>query len=142
MIRALRLLIAPAFLAIAQPGVGQSSPMVFPHVIDDARCAPSSAADNDVTVCGRRRETDRYRVPIELRDNRPIDARNESPVAAQREERSLDRFSAQTVGPGGYLQHSRQIDCEWRAARQTLQGRQPDCTVRIGPDEPTDWRRR
>ena len=93
-------------------------------------------------MCGRRRDSDRYRVPIELRDAGPIDSRSQSRVAAQREERSLDQFSAQSVGPGGYLQHSRQIDCEWRAARQTLQRRQPDCTVRIGPDQAEDWRRR
>lgn len=141
MTKALRLAFAPAALAIAQPAIGQPA-TTFPRAIDDGRCAPSPGADDEVTVCGRRGENDRYRVPAELRDHGPIDARSESPVAARREEGSLERFGAQTVGPGGYLQHSRQIDCAWRAARQTLQGRQPDCTVRIGPDRPSDWQRR
>jgi hypothetical protein len=142
MIRSLGLVLVPAALAAAQPGLGQSAPAALPRLIDRAHCAPSSAPGNEVVVCGRRSENDRYRIPVGLRDDGPIDARSESSVARQREEGSLERFGAQTVGPGGYLQHSRQIDCEWRAARQELQGRQPDCTVRIGPDAPGDWQRR
>ena len=140
MIRALRLIPVPAALAAANP-VAQPAPLALPRMIVVVRCVPSSATDNEVTVCGRRDGDVRYRIPAELRDNGRIDARNESRVAAEREERSLERFGAQTVGPGGLFQYSRQIDCEWRAARQTLQGRQPDCTVRVGPDEPGDWQR-
>src|SRR4051794_5064699 len=105
MIRALRFLFVPAVLAIARPGTTQPTPTIFPHAVDDTRCA-TPAREGEVVVCGRRRESDRYRIPIELRDHGPIDARSESPVTAQREERSLDQFGAQTVGPGGYLQHS------------------------------------
>ena len=142
MIKASRLILSPAILAIAQPSLAQGAPTDFAHVLNSLRCAAPSGTEAEITICGRRRENERFRVPTELRNTGPIDARNQSPVAARREEGSLDRFGAQTVGPGGYLQHSRQIDCEWRAARQTLQGRQPDCTVHIGPDEASDWQRR
>lgn len=141
MIKALRFALASAALAPAHPGVGQPAPEAVPRIVEDGRCARPSAAGDEVVVCGRRREETRYRIPVDLRDDGPIAARNESPVAARREADSLDRFSAQTVGPGGYLQHMREVDCAWRAARQSLQGRQPDCTVRIGPDEADDWRR-
>jgi hypothetical protein len=138
----LRLVPALAALTVAPAGVGQAAPPALLHIVDEGRCAPSSGTDDEVVVCGRRRTPDRYRIPEQLRDRGPIDARSESPVAARREADSLDRFGAQMIGPGGYLQHSRQVDCEWRAARQALQGRQPDCTVRVGPDEPGDWQRR
>ena len=138
----LRLVLASAALALPQPGAGQTAPGRLPSLLDRTHCDPSSAADSAIVVCGRRSGNDSpYRIPTELRDTGPIDARHESRVAAQREEGSLDRFGAQTVGPGGSLQHSRQVDCEWRAARQALQGRQADCTVRIGPDQPDDWQR-
>jgi hypothetical protein len=141
MIGMLRLVLGLAALAMADSGIGQSVSRPLPRITDGVRCDSSSG--DDITVCGRRpANNDRYRIPAEVRDDGPVDARNESRVAAQREAESLDRFSAQMVGPGGYLQHSRQIDCEWRAARQTLQGRQPDCTVRIVPDAPGDWQRR
>jgi hypothetical protein len=140
---ALRFFPASIALALAHPGIAQTEPASPPRILDGLDCQFSSPSDSEVVVCGRRSPNgNRYRIPAELRDNGPVDARNESPVAQRREQDSLDRFGAQTVGPGGYLQHSRQVDCDWRAARQELQGRQPDCTVRINPDAPSDWQRR
>ena len=139
MFGARRFVLVPVALAIAQPAPAQLAPFSLPRALEDTHCP--TGADSAIVVCGRR-DPSRYRIPESLRDDGPIDARSESPVAARREADSLDRYGAQTVGPGGYLQHSRQVDCDWRVARQTLQGRQPDCTVRIQPDQPTDWQRR
>lgn len=132
------LMIAPTHLAAQAPGPS------LPRFTAEPTCPAEGAADSEeIVVCGRRNEEDSpYRVPRELRDAGPIEDRHAAWGARVRDEQSLGRFSDQTVGPFGYLQRSRQMDCEWRAARQIAQGRQPDCTMRVGPDQPTDWQRR
>ncbi len=49
---------------------------------------------------------------------------------------------SQTVGPFGYTQRTRQMNCEWLVERQLSQGRQPDCTRKPRPNDPADWQRR
>ncbi len=129
-----------AFTAAAA-GAQQIGPIV-PQV-QKPGCAEQPANDEEIVVCGERYdENSPYRIPRELRDRGPVEDRQMSWDARVRDMESLDRFSSQTVGQFGYLQRSRQVDCEWRAARQERQGRQPDCTRSIVPDKPTDWQRR
>jgi hypothetical protein len=130
-----------AFTAVAA-GAQQIGPIV-PPITQKPKCAERPADDEEIVVCGERYDEDSpYRIPRELRDRGPVEDRQMSWDARVRDMESVDRYSSQTVGQFGYLQHSRQVDCEWRAARQERQGRQPDCTRRVVPDKPTDWQRR
>ena len=97
-----------------------------PQIVQRQRCQPS---DNpgEVVVCGQNQENSPYRIPRELRDTRVIDDEDASWDTQVRDLESLERFSSQNVGRSGLSQHSRQVDCEWRAARQVAAGRRPDC---------------
>lgn len=57
--------------------------------------------------------------------------RNYSWAARARDEREAGRYEDQVTGPGGAFNRSRQTDCEWRAERQQLTGRQIDCSQDI-----------
>jgi hypothetical protein len=139
----LRLLAILPFLAAgpcatAQPVVGPPAPITA-----KPDCPPPDPGSEEIVVCGERYDEDSpYRIPRELRDRGPVEDQHQSWDARVRDLESVDRYSGQTVGPFGYLQNSRQRDCEWRAERQMAQGRQPDCTRRIRPNEATDWQRR
>lgn len=114
-----------------------------PRASEPEKCEESAPDAEEIVVCGERYDdSEKYRIPAELRDRGQIETRHRSWDAQFRDMQSVERYSSQTVGPGGYLQNSLQRDCEWRAARQQAQGRQTDCTRRMRPDEPTDWQRR
>jgi hypothetical protein len=135
---ALPLLAFTAAAAGAQPQVGP----VLPRVTQKPDCKEQQN-DEEIVVCGERYDEDSpYRIPRELRDRGPIEDRHQSWDARVRDLESVDQYSSQTVGPFGYLQRSRQMNCEWLAERQIAQGRQPDCTRKPRPNEPTDWQRR
>lgn len=126
----------------AQP---QTMGPVLPRVVPERRCPEPdpNAPSDEIVVCGERTTDDSpYRIPRALRDSGPVRDQDASWDARTRDMESLERFSSQNVGPSGMTQRSRQVDCEWRAARQLAQGRQPDCTRRTVPDSPTDWQRR
>lgn len=126
----------------AQPGWGQTVGPPLPRVVTQERCPEPTPGSDEIVVCGRSNEEDSpYRIPRALRDRGPIGDREMSWDARTRDMEALERFSSQNVGPSGMSQHSRQVDCEWRAARQLAQGRQPDCGRRSQPDEATDWQR-
>lgn len=124
--------------------LAQPAGSLLPRIVPERECRESNASrGEEIVVCGRRNETDSpYRILRELRDRGPIEDRHAAWGARVRHEQSLGPYSDQKMGPFGYLQRSRQMDCEWRAARQAAQGQQPDCTARVMPDQPTDWQRR
>ncbi len=133
----LPLLGAPC-LAGAQPLVWPPAPAKPPP-----ECGESDPDAEEIVVCGERYDEDSpYRIPRELRDRGPVDDRHQSWDARVRDLESVEQYSSQTVGPFGYLQNSRQRNCEWLAERQLSQGRQPDCTRKPRPSEGTDWQRR
>jgi hypothetical protein len=145
----LRLLVAVPFLAAAQFAhaqaiMGPPSPLGPPAPITaKPDCPPPDPNSEEIVVCGERYDEDSpYRIPRELRDRGPVDDRQQSWDARVRDMESVDQYSSQTVGPWGYLQSSRQRNCEWLADRQLAQGRQPDCTRKPRPNEATDWQRR
>jgi hypothetical protein len=114
-----------------------------PQITEKPRCEPSGDDDEEIVVCGERYdENSPYRIPRQFRDREPeIADRDASFAARQRDMNSVEQYSSQTIGSGGWTQQSRQRECEWRADRQRAQGRQPDCTRRVRPDEATDWQR-
>ena len=120
--------LAPAGGTVAAPP--DAPPM--PAVTARGPCPTHSPGSDEIVVCGRGEDDGRYRIPPELRDRGAHADRNASWAARTRDEGSLERFGSQSVGPGGWTEGSRQIDCEWRAARQEAQGQRPDCTRRVG----------
>jgi hypothetical protein len=134
------LLLTAAPLVHAQPVVGPPAPAK-----PKPDCKPSDPDSNEIVVCGEREPYDEdspYRIPRELRNRGPVEDRHQSWDARVRDLESADQWSSQTVGPFGYLQNSRQRNCEWLADRQRAQGRQPDCTRKPRPNDPADWQRR
>jgi len=131
---------APLLFVAAQPLVAQTAvqpaapapaaPEVagppLPRIVQRQRCQASDDPD-EVVVCGQNQENSPYRIPRELRDTGEVTDENASFDAQTRDLESLERFSGQNVGHQGIAQRSRQVDCEWRAARQVAAGRRPDC---------------
>ena len=100
-----------------------------PPIVQPRQCQPSEPGADEVVVCGRREGDDSpFRIPRQLRDQGQAELEDEhvSWDTQVRNMESLERFSNQNT-PGGMSQHSRQVDCEWRAARQAAAGRRPDC---------------
>lgn len=139
-----------ALLAVSTqpaPVVGPPAPVVDPPApaprASRPPCPEQPVVGEEIVVCGERYdENSPYRVPQQFRNQRSDEDSHASWTARVNDEEAVGRFSDQTVGPFGYLQRSRQRDCEWRAARQEARGRRPDCGVRNRPDQPTDWQRR
>ncbi len=132
---------AAAIVAVLVPlaQAPTQSTVATPRIVPDTQCEDRPEGE-DIVVCGRRDRNNDYRIPEPLREQPSSDPRNVSWAARAKDEASLQRFSDQTTGPAGYLQHNRQVDCEWRAARQEMQGKRPDCTRSVRPSEPDDSR--
>jgi hypothetical protein len=127
------LLLAPVPLAAQAVGPPLPSPA-------RQQSCPEKPADSDeIVVCGQSEEDSPYRVPPQFRNQESMQDRDASWTTRVRDEQSLGRFSGQNDGPAGISRHSRQVDCEWRVARQIAQGQRPDCTRQlraIGPLKP------
>lgn len=124
-----RPLLLLALLPIAGAAAGQTvGPPAPAPIVKQPDCDPEAAEDNEIVVCGDRYdENSPFRVPKQFRNQRSDEDRHASWTARIQDEESLSQFGSQTVGPSGYLQNSRQRDCEWRAARQEMRGERPDC---------------
>lgn len=121
--------VAAANVAALAPSAEPERPaVVMPRIIADAPCEDDLA--NVIVVCGRTDRDDDYRIPEAVREEPVFRQRDTSWAIRTRSEDSLQRYSDQTVGPSGFLQHSRQIDCEWRMARQEIEGKPLDCTAK------------
>ena len=132
----------PAFLLLAALQPAEFGPPVPPARVTPERDCRSSDDPDEIVVCGESSENSPYRIPQEFRNQRSDEDRHASWTARVQDEESVARFDDQVTGGGGYLRNSLQRDCQWRAARQEAQGRRPDCTRRVRPDEATDWQRR
>jgi hypothetical protein len=111
----------------AAPAAAQSDRIAKVIVYGSDPC-PSSADGQEVVICARRPERERYRIPKELRDRRNG---GENPSWAERAE-SLEyvgRSGAQscsTVGPGGFTGCYNQMARAWRKDRsKTSTGEEP-----------------
>ncbi|HEY0114293.1 MAG TPA: hypothetical protein VGB54_01095, partial [Allosphingosinicella sp.] len=89
--------------------------------------------EGEIVVCGQTYdENSPYRIPREFRGRGLTEDRHISWDTRTRDQEALERFSNQNSGPSGIYRHSRQVDCEWRVARQQLRGERPDCGKGIG----------
>ena len=117
--------IAILMLAAVQPAAG-SPPLQRPIVPPERDCRQAEDPD-EIVVCGESSEDSPYRIPRQFRNQRSDNDADASWDARFRDQESLQRFSNQTDGPFGVYRQSRELDCQWRAARQELRGERPDC---------------
>jgi hypothetical protein len=113
-------------MLLAQPPGAADPPASIRIVPRDRGCDPASSSD-EIVVCGRRDEDSPYRIPREFRDRVSTDDAHASWDLRIRDQEAIERFSNQTDGPFGVYRHSREVDCQWRIARQELRGERPDC---------------
>lgn len=127
-------------LTLLQPPPDPVDPRI--QIVPPQRdCAPGSSPD-EIVVCGDRGEDSPYRIAPEFRDIPSGDDRHVSRSTRVWDQDVAAGYEDQVSGPFAYMRYSRAQDCQWRVARQELQGRRPDCRARIRPDSPTDWQRR
>ena len=118
---------AAASLLLFASLLTQADGQTLPRLIDTLPC---EGPVGEIVVCGRRPGGERFRIPPELRAS-PPSSRNHSWAARARDEREASRYEDQVTGPGAAFNRARQRDCEWRAERQQLTGRQIDCSRRV-----------
>jgi hypothetical protein len=109
-----------------QPPAGPVGP-ALPRITQDRGCDQPATGSNEIVVCGESSEDSPYRIPKEFRGQGLIEDRHASWDTRIRDQEALERFSNQNIGPSGITQHSRQVDCQWRVARQEMRGERPDC---------------
>jgi hypothetical protein len=102
------------FLAAAQAAAEQPGEIVIPRIVPKRQCA--TAPDDEIVVCGRMDETERYRMRGTGR-SRASERGGTSWGARVAEQGERERYGSQTVGPSGYLQGGLQRTREWRAER-------------------------
>jgi hypothetical protein len=86
---------------------------------------PRAADDEDVVICARRPETERYRIPKELRDQPDDDPESTTWAARAEALEYVGRSGIQscsTVGPGGASGCWNELVRAWRRERSTGDG--------------------
>lgn len=100
--------------ALADPPTRESSLVVY----GDDPC-PTSGEDNEVVVCARRPEEERYRIPRRIREAQPLEESWGSRVAALDEESRYSRpGSCSAVGSNGFTGCTAQMIRQWYAERR------------------------
>lgn len=122
--------IAAAVLVALAPGAAQTrSSERITRVIVYGNDPCPRGAEGEVVVCGRRPDTDRYRVPRELRDDVTADDPESTSWAATAQ--SLEYVgrggiqSCSTTGPGGATGCYEQMVRAWRNERRQADASQP-----------------
>lgn len=110
---------AGALASLAPTPAAAQSDRIARVIVYGSDPCPTSADGQEVVICARRPERERYRIPKELRDRRNG---GENPSWAERAQ-SLEyvgRTGAQscsTVGPGGFTGCYNQMVRAWRKDR-------------------------
>ncbi|HEX8572473.1 MAG TPA: hypothetical protein VF759_06965 [Allosphingosinicella sp.] len=94
-------------------------------VVYGADPCPRSASGDEIVVCARRPETERYRVPKELRDQPDDDPESMSWAARAEALEYVGRTGIQscsTVGPGGVSGCWNELVRAWRNDRRQGEG--------------------
>lgn len=105
---------APASAAAAESPARQSTLVVY----GNDPC-PTSGPDNEVVVCARRPEEERYRIPRRLRERQPIDTSWTSRADSLDEEnRQMRPNSCSVVGSNGFTGCTSQMIRQWYAERR------------------------
>ncbi|MFL6843943.1 MAG: hypothetical protein ACJ8ER_03580 [Allosphingosinicella sp.] len=120
------LILAAASAATLAPAPAGAQPeRIRRLVVYGHDACPRAAAGEDIVVCARRPETERYRIPKELRDA-PADDPESTSWAVRAE--SLEYVgrtgiqSCSTVGPGGVSGCWNELVRAWRKDRATGDG--------------------
>jgi hypothetical protein len=80
---------------------------------------PTSGADNEVVVCARRPEEERYRIPRRIRERQPIETSWASRVEGLDEEsRQMRPNSCSVVGSNGFTGCNAAMIRQWYAERR------------------------
>ncbi len=106
--------------ALAAPPASAQNNVRYQIVYGDDECATSNG--ELIVVCVRRDESERYRIPPELRDTRDLPA-NESWLARSQSVEYVGAsgtMSCSPVGPGGFTGCTQQILRAARAERGAL----------------------
>lgn len=121
------LLLAPLAAAAAlvpAPAAAQQDRVRRLVVYGNDPC-PRSASGDEIVVCARRPETERYRIPKELRDQPSDDPENTSWAVRAESLEYVGRTGIQscsTVGPGGVSGCWNELVRAWRKERASGDG--------------------
>jgi hypothetical protein len=116
---------AAAVAAFPAPA-GAQEERVRRVVVYGKEACPRAASPDEVVVCARRPETERYRIPRELRDSASADDPDSTSWAARAE--ALEYVgrggiqSCSTVGPGGVSGCWNEMVRAWRRDRRPGDG--------------------
>ena len=102
---ALSALAAAGAAALATAPAGAQQDKVRRLVVYGSDPCPRAASGDEIVVCARRPETERYRIPKELRDQPSDDPENTSWAVRAESLEYVGRTGIQscsTVGPGGF----------------------------------------
>lgn len=117
---ALAAIAAPASAQDVAPSRPGSEPRINQLIVYGDDPCPTST-EEDIVVCARKPEADRYRIPENLRGD-PNDPKNESWVNRATELQYVGRTgigSCSTVGPGGSIGCFEQLVRQARAERES-----------------------
>jgi hypothetical protein len=116
---------AAALTFVPGPAGAQPQERIRRIIVYGRDPCPRSTSGDEVVICGRRAESERYRIPEELRDTK--DDNPDSTSWAVRAE-SLEYVgrtgiqSCSTVGPGGFTGCWNELVRAWRQDRRTGDG--------------------
>ena len=115
--------------ALPAPAAAQAGNAVNEIIVYGSDPCPRST-DDDIVVCARKPESERYRIPEKLRSGGPRQTREAWANRARQFETvgSTGTFSCSPVGPGGYTGCLTQVIKQARQERreQSEQGTAPD----------------
>lgn len=108
----------PVFAAVAAPAADTPARQSTLVVYGNDPC-PTSGADNEVVVCARRPEEERYRIPRRLRERQSIESSWASRAEGLDEEnRQMRPNSCSVVGSNGFTGCMASMVRQWYAERR------------------------
>src|SRR4051812_35729178 len=112
-------------LVPAPAGAQQSQERIRRLIVYGRDPCPRAENGDEIVVCARRPETERYRIPKELRDQPSDDPASTSWAARAEALEYVGRTgieSCSTVGPGGFTGCWNEMVRAWRRDRRTGDG--------------------
>jgi hypothetical protein len=121
--------VAAGFAALPAPATAQAGNAISEIIVYGTDPCPRST-DDEVVVCARKPESERFRIPEKLRNSGPRQTRDAWANKARQFETvgSTGTFSCSPVGPGGYTGCLTQVINQAKRERreQSEQGTSPD----------------
>jgi hypothetical protein len=121
--------VAAGFAAVPEPASAQAGNAISEIIVYGTDPCPRST-DDEVVVCARKPESERFRIPEKLRSSGPRQTREAWANKARQFETvgSTGTFSCSPVGPGGYTGCLTQVINQAKRERreQNEQGTAPD----------------